>query len=266
MTGSNAAVLSSATVLSISNQKGGVGKTTTSINLVASLAQLKHRVLLIDLDPQGNASTGCGLDKNELEISVYDVLVGDATMQEAIVSTAFDFDVLPANGDLTAASVELLNQPRKEYILKTALAPILDQYDFIIIDCPPSLSMLTVNALVASDQVLVPIQCEYYALEGLSDLLDTIRQVSGSINPTLSVGGIVRTMYDMRNSLANDVSAQLLKHFRDGVFRTIIPRNVRLAESPSHGEPVWVYDRSSRGAIAYMALAKELVARQKEAR
>lgn len=248
-------------VIAISNQKGGVGKTTTSINLAASLATLNKKTLLIDIDPQGNATTGCGIEKNELEQSIYEVLVGEGKTQDSIITTEFEFDILPANADLTAASVQMLEQDQREYVLKTALEQLDGSYDIILIDCPPSLSMLTVNALAAANQVVIPIQCEYYALEGLTDLIDTIEQVKGSINPSLHIGGIIRTMYDSRNSLANDVSAQLLKHFRELVFRTLIPRNVRLAESPSHGEPVLQYDSSSRGAIAYMALAKELAGR-----
>jgi len=218
--------------------------------------------LLIDIDPQGNATMGCGVDKHHLERSTYDVLLGEASVRDAIQRSAEDqFDVLPANGDLTAAEVALMSTPRREKRLYTAIAPVKEDYDYVMVDCPPSLNMLTVNALVAADGVLVPIQTEYYALEGLSALLNTINQIKAHSNPALGVEGIVRTMHDPRNNLAIQVSAQLITHFGEKVFRTIIPRNVRVAEAPSHGLPVVLYDRYSRGAITYLALASEMMRR-----
>ncbi|GAA6168992.1 ParA family protein [Sessilibacter corallicola] len=245
-------------VFAITNQKGGVGKTTTCVNLSASLAATKKSVLLVDLDPQGNATMGSGVSKNDLEISVYDVLVTSVDTSEAIVTTEGGYDVLPANGDLTAAEVQLLEFDNREMRLRKALKRVKDNYDYILIDCPPSLNMLTVNALTACDGVIIPMQCEYYALEGLSALLSTIEQIQGYTNPKLYIEGILRTMYDPRNSLTNDVSAQLSHHFGERLYRTCIPRNVRLAEAPSHGLPVLAYDRQSKGAIAYLALAAEM--------
>ncbi len=251
-----------ATVFAIANQKGGVGKTTTSVNLAASLAATRRRVLLIDLDPQGNATMGSGIDKSALEHSSYDVLMGHATMAQAIVPTGEQsHDLLPANGDLTGAEVGLLEEFGRELRLKTALEEVRDRYTHIIIDCPPALSMLTVNALVAADAVIVPTQCEYYALEGISALLQTIEKIRKFLNPQLKVEGFLRTMYDPRNNLANQVSQQLLQHFGDKVYKTIIPRNVRLAEAPSHGLPALLYDKSSAGAMAYLALAGEMLRR-----
>jgi len=248
-----------ARVICVANQKGGVGKTTTTVNTVAALALMKKRVLLVDLDPQGNATMGCGVDKHDIELSSLEVLLGEASVAEVKKPAVENlFDVLPANGDLTAAEVELINMENREQQLKKALAVVANDYDYIFIDCPPSLNMLTLNALVAADGVLIPIQTEYYALEGLSSLLVTIEQIKAHANPGLKIDGIVRTMHDPRNNLATDVSAQLIEHFGDRVFRTIIPRNVRVAESPSHGLPVMMYDKSSRGAISYMALASEL--------
>jgi len=250
-------------VFAVTNQKGGVGKTTTTVNLAASLAEYGKKVLLIDLDPQGNATTGSGLDKNDLKNSTYEVIMAEARASDTIVRPeGLDFDVMPTNSDLTAAEVELLDIKLREHRLRIALESTRDKYDFILIDCPPSLSMLTVNALVASQGVLIPIQCEYYALEGLSSLLKTIERVKQRANPNLEITGLLRTMFDARNNLANQVSRQLINHFEGKVFHSIVPRNVRLAEAPSHGLPVLNYDRSSRGSIAYMALASELMRRQ----
>ena len=251
-------------IICVANQKGGVGKTTTAVNLAASLADMRQRVLLIDLDPQGNATMGCGVDKHALEVSALEVLLGEVPARQAIVRGAEGlFAVLPSNSDLTAAEVRLLDAPMRDKRLQLALEPVRREYDYILIDCPPSLNMLTVNALVASDGVLVPIQTEYYALEGLSALLDTIEQIRAHRNSRLELEGIVRTMHDPRNNLANEVSYQLIGHFRDKVFRTIIPRNVRVAEAPSHGLPVMLYDKQSRGAVSYMALASELTRRHR---
>jgi chromosome partitioning protein len=254
-------------IIAVANQKGGVGKTTTSINLAASLAAIKHSVLLVDLDPQGNTTMGCGIDKQGLNVSSYDILTRQATARDAIKSLAdIGFDLLPGNADLTAAQVELMQQPGKERALAEALEHCRDDYQFVIIDCPPSLNVLTLNALVAADSVLIPMQCEYYALEGLSDLMDTLGDIRDSVNPELRIEGLLRTMYDPRSRLANDVSAQLIAHFSDKVFRTVIPRNIRLAEAPSHGLPVLKYDKSSRGAVAYLALAGEIVRRNQKSR
>jgi len=249
-------------IIAVTNQKGGVGKTTTSVNLAASLTETGRRVLLIDLDAQGNATMGSGIDKYGVEKTGYDLLLGLADIRDVIMyAPESGYDLLPGNMDLTAAEVELLEKGDRERRLRAALTYVQNDYDLVIIDCPPSLSMLTVNALAAAHSVLIPIQCEYYALEGLSALLDTIEQVRVSINPELEIEGLLRTMYDARNNLSNDVSAQLQEHFGDKLYRTIIPRNVRLAEAPSHGLPVLCYDKSSRGARAYLALAGEYLRR-----
>ena len=253
-----------ARIIAIANQKGGVGKTTTAVNLSAALARTPRRVLLVDLDPQGNATMGSGVDKRTLEASLTEVLLDDVPVGEAIVRTGDGYDLLPGNIDLTAAEIRLMDAQGREQKLKQALAPLHGNYDFILIDCPPSLSLLTLNALNAADAVLVPMQCEYYALEGLSALLDTIDALKDRLNPALEIEGVLRTMFDVRNNLANAVSAELTTHFGDLVFRTIIPRNVRLAEAPSHGQSIIGYDKGSRGGVAYLGLAGELLRRQRE--
>jgi chromosome partitioning protein len=253
-------------ILAIANQKGGVGKTTTAVNLAASLAATQRRVLLVDLDPQGNATMGCGIDKNGLELSAYELMLGEAAAPEVVLrAEQGDFDVIPGNSDLTAAEVKLIGEYGREGRLATALAAIRSNYDFILIDCPPSINMLTVNALTAATGVLVPMQCEYYALEGLSSLMTTIDQIRGAVNPRLELEGLLRTMFDPRNNLSNEVSGQLIMHFGDKVFRTVIPRNVRLAEAPSFGVPALFHDKHSRGALAYLALAGEIIRRDEVA-
>ncbi len=253
-----------ARIIAIANQKGGVGKTTTAVNLAAALARTPKRVLLVDLDPQGNATMGSGINKRELEVSITDVLLGEAEPQAAITRCEDGYDLLPGNIDLTAAEIQLMDADGREARLKAALEALRGGYDFIIIDCPPSLSLLTLNALNAADSVLVPMQCEYYALEGLSALLDTIDALKGRLNPDLEIEGVLRTMFDVRNNLANGVSAELTNHFGDLVFRTIVPRNVRLAEAPSHGQSILGYDKASRGSVAYLGLAGEIIRRQRE--
>lgn len=247
-------------IMAIANQKGGVGKTTTTVNLAASLATADQRVLLIDLDPQGNATMGSGIEKRDLELSVYHVLLGSKTATEVTVKSGIGkYDVLPANRDLAGAEVELVNLAHRETRLRDAIKVVEDKYDYILIDCPPALNLLTLNGLCSAKSVMIPMQCEYYALEGLSDLVNTIRRVRGSLNPVLEIEGLLRTMFDPRNTLAQQVSEQLQQHFGDKVYRTVIPRNIRLAEAPSYGIPVFYHDKASKGTQAYLALAAELL-------
>ena len=253
-----------ARIIAIAHQKGGVGKTTTAGNLAAALSRTPKRVLLVDLDAQGNATMGSGVDKRELQASTCDVLLEEIHAADAIVRTPEGLDLMPGNTDLTAAEIELMDEDGREQRLKRALDPLRGKYDYIIIDCPPALSLLTLNALTAADSVLVPMQCEYYALEGLTALLQTIDALKARLNPDLEIEGVLRTMFDVRNNLANAVSAELTNHFGDKVFRTIVPRNVRLAEAPSHGQSIVGYDRGSRGSVAYLGLAGELLRRQRE--
>ncbi|TSA03800.1 MAG: ParA family protein [Methylococcus sp.] len=249
-------------IVAVANQKGGVGKTTTSVNLSAALVSLGYRVLLVDLDAQGNATMGCGVNKHQLGDSAYEVLTGKAFVGDVIVNVDPEgFDLLPGNSDLTAVQVELMSRIGRERVLSEALAVCRDDYHFVVIDCPPALNILTLNALVAADSILIPMQCEYYALEGLSDLLGTMENVRDMINPDLHVEGLLRTMHDTRSRLAAEVSSQLLQHFGGQVFDTIVPRNVRLAEAPSHGLSILQYDRGSKGAQAYLALAEEIIRR-----
>jgi len=252
-------------VLAITNQKGGVGKTTTSINLAASFAKTRRRVLLVDLDPQGNATMGSGVNKESVTASTYSVLIGGDAIETAAVPVESGYDLVPSNANLSGAEIELIELDDRERRLRNALASVRDYYDYILIDCPPALNLLTINALVAADAVIIPMQCEYYALEGLTALVSTIRRIRESLNPMLEIEGLLRTMYDPRNRLDNEVSAQLKQHFGDKLYRTIIPRNVRLAEAPSYGKAVIAYDLQSKGAQAYLALAGEILRRQEEA-
>jgi len=247
-------------ILAITNQKGGVGKTTTTVNLAASLAAAKQRVLLVDLDPQGNATMGSGIEKRDLQMSIYDVLLGNKTIEQARkVAGAGGYDVLPSNRDLAGAEVELVDMPNREMRLHDSLQAITKDYDYVLIDCPPALNLLTLNGLCAAKTVMIPMQCEYYALEGLSDLVNTIRKVRANLNPILEIEGLLRTMFDPRNALAQQVSAQLESHFGDKVYRTVIPRNIRLAEAPSYGVPALYHDKTSKGTQAYLALAGEML-------
>jgi len=247
-------------VIAVANQKGGVGKTTTAVNLSAALSELEQRVLLIDIDPQGNATMGSGVEKNQLSLSSYEWLVQGAGLKEVVQTKEAKYDILPSNIDLTAAEVGLLGMESREYVMRGLLSGAA--YDYVLIDCPPSLNILTVNALTAANTVLIPMQCEYYALEGLSALLETIKALRASSNPQLDIEGLLRTMYDPRISLSRDVSRQLVMHFGEKLFRTVIPRNIKLAEAPSHGQPVIDYDRGSKGSRAYLALGAELLKRQ----
>lgn len=249
-------------VFAVANQKGGVGKTSVAVNLSATLAHYGQRVLLIDLDPQGNATTGSGIDKNAVEKTIYGVLLGEYEIAQMRVHAEAGFDLLPANRELAGAEIELINIERREFRLKEALELVKNDYTFAVIDCPPALNMLTVNALTAADGVIIPMQCEYYALEGLSDLVGTLRKVKANLNPEIEIEALVRTMYDPRSSLTTQVSNEIKTHFGDKVFDTVIPRNIRIAEAPSYGKPVIMHDPSSKGALAHFAFARELLERE----
>ncbi len=251
-----------AKVFAVANQKGGVGKTSISVNLSAALVHYDKRVLLVDLDPQGNATTGSGVDKGPLEVSVYNVLLGSHTLEEARVKAERRYDILPANRDLAGAEIELIDVERREFRLRDAFVEVKNDYDFIIIDCPPALNMLTVNGLTSADAVIIPMQCEYYALEGLSDLVETLRKVKANLNPNIEIEALVRTMYDPRNMLTVQVSDELKRHYADKVFDTVIPRNVRIAEAPGFGKSVLSHDLASKGSQAHLAFARELLARE----
>ena len=249
-------------IIAITNQKGGVGKTTTCINLCCALTQTGKKVLLCDMDPQGNCTSGMGVDKNHVKYSIYNVLIGGVSVKNAIVSTKYG-DVLPSNKVLAGAGVELVAMENREFILKEALKEIRDEYDYIYIDCPPSLEMLTLNALCACDSVFIPVQCEYFALEGLSDLMTTIKMVKKRLNTNIDIEGVLLTMYDSRTNFSSQVAAEVKKYFKNKVYNVVIPRNVRLSEAPSHGKPAVVYDRASKGSKAYVELAAEVISRDK---
>ncbi len=252
-----------AKTICIANQKGGVGKTTTAINLAASLAVAERKTLLVDMDPQGNAGSGVGIEKDKLRESVYDALINGADPSGIVVKTLLPFlDIFPSTTDLAGAELELVSAPEREKKLKKVLAPLAGDYDYILIDCPPSLGLLTLNAMSASDSVLIPLQCEFYAMEGLSHILKTIRLVKKGLNPSIFIEGILLTMFDSRNNLSHQVSDEIRNHFTDSTFKTVIPRNVRLSEAPSHGKPVLLYDITSRGAASYLELAKEIIQRE----